>query len=155
MIRAATAFNDNLETVVRVRDSGKAPWRDLLKIPFEQAPFLGQVNGGNIIVGFSHDGKKLVVGSSKGSSTNRLVELDAATGKELRVLASDPQADLWQNFATSFVLLRDPRDNHVQAAAFDYLKPEWRAVDPAVAADLKYLAALQPGVFLVSSTGHE
>jgi len=151
VIRAATAFNDNLETVVRVRDSGKAPWRDLLKIPFEQAPFLGQVNGGNIIVGFSQDGKKLVVGSSKGSATNRLVELDAVTGKELRVLASDPQADLWQNFATSFILLRDPRDNHVQAAAFDYMKPEWRAVDSAVAADLKYLAALQAGVFLVSS----
>jgi len=112
-VRAATAFNDNLETVVRVRDNGKAPWRDLLKIPFEQAPFLGQVNGGNIIVGFSQDGKKLVVGSSKGSPTNRLVELDAATGKELRVLASDPQADLWQNFATSFVLLRDPRDHGV------------------------------------------
>jgi dipeptidyl aminopeptidase/acylaminoacyl peptidase len=151
VVRAATAFNDNLETVVRVRDSGKAPWRELLKIPFEQAPFLGQVNGGNIIVGFSQDGKKLVVGSSKGSPTNRLVELDAATGKEMRVLASDPQADLWQNFATSFVLLRDPRDQHVQAAAFDYTKPEWRAIDPAVAADLKYLATLQPGVFLVSS----
>lgn len=151
VIRAATAFNDDLETVVRVRDNGKAPWRDLLKIPFEQASFLGQVNGGNIIVGFSKDGKKLVVGSSKGSPTNRLVELDTATGKELRVLASDPQADLWQNFATSFVLLRDPRDQHVQAAAFDYMKPEWRAVDPAVAADLKYLAALQPGAFIVSS----
>jgi dipeptidyl aminopeptidase/acylaminoacyl peptidase len=151
LVRAATAFTDNLETVVRVRDSGKAPWRDLLKIPFEQAPFLGQVNGGNIIVGFSQDGKKLVVGSSKGSPTNRLVELDAVTGKELRVLASDPQADLWQNFATSFVLLRDPRDRHVEAAAFDYLKPEWRAIDPAVEADLKYLASLQDGVFIISS----
>jgi hypothetical protein len=137
--------------VVRVRDSGKAPWRDLLKIPFEQAPFLGQVNGGNIIVGFSQDGKKMVVGSSKGSPTNRLVELDAATGKELRVLAGDPQADLWQEFAARFILLRDPRDNHVQAAAFDYLKPEWRAIDPAVEADLKYLSALQRGAFLVSS----
>jgi dipeptidyl aminopeptidase/acylaminoacyl peptidase len=146
VIRAATAFNDNLETVVRVRDSGQSPWRDLLKIPFEQAPFLGQVNGGNIIVGFSPDGKKLVVGSSKGSPTNRLVELDVATGKELRVLIADPQADLWQQFATSFILIRHPRDGHVQAAALDYLKPEWRAVDPAVEADLKYLSSVQAGV---------
>lgn len=151
VVRAATAFNDNLETVVRVRDNNKAPWRDLLKIPFEQAPFLGQVNGGNIVVGFSADGKKLVAGSSKGSPTNRLVELDAATGKELRVLASDPQADLWQAFASNFILLLDPHDNHVQAAAFDYLKPEWRAVDPAVAADLKYLSSVQSGVFLIPS----
>jgi dipeptidyl aminopeptidase/acylaminoacyl peptidase len=151
VVRAATAFNDNLETVVRVRDNGKAPWRDILTIPFEQAPFLGQVNGGNIIVGFTADGKKLVVGSSKGSPTNRLVELDAATGRELRVLAGDPQADLWQVFASHFILLRDPRDRHVQAAAFDYLKPEWRAVDPAVAADLKYLSSLEEGIFLVAS----
>ena len=149
--RAATAFTDNLETVVRVRDRGTSPWRDLLKIPFEQASFLGQVNGGNIIVGFSANGKKLTVGSSKGSPANRLVELDAATGKELRVIASDPQADLWQVYANSFILIRDPRDQHVQAAAFDYLKPEWRAVDPVVAEDLKYLSGLQPGVFLVSS----
>lgn len=151
VVRAATAFNDNLETVVRVRDSATAPWREILKIPFEEAPFLGQVNGGNIIVGFTQDGKRLIVGSSKGSPTNRLVELDAATGKELRVLASDPQADLWQIFASSFILLRDPRDRHVQAAAFDYLKPEWRAVDPAVAADLKYLSSLQDGVFIIPS----
>ena len=158
VVRAATAFNDNLETVVRVRDTAQSPWRDILKIPFEQAPFLGQVNGGNIIVGFSQDGKKLVVGSSKGSPTNRLVELDAATGKELRVLASDPQADLWQIFASSFILIKDPHDQHVQAAAFDYMKPEWRAVDPAVEADLTYLSRLQPGVFLVSSqdlSGHK
>src|SRR5215813_3437833 len=105
VVRAATAFNDNLETVVRVRDNPKAPWRDILNISFEQAPFLGQVNGGNIIVSFSADGKKLVVGSSKGSPANRLVELDAATGKELRVLAGDPKAELWQVFAQNFILI--------------------------------------------------
>jgi dipeptidyl aminopeptidase/acylaminoacyl peptidase len=151
VIRAATAFNENLETVVRVRDNAQAPWREILKIPFEEAPFLGQVNGGNIVVGFSQDGKKLVVGSSKGSPTNRLVELDVATGKELRVLAGDPKADLWQVFATNFILVRDPRDHHVQAVAFDYLKPEWRAIDPAVEADIKYLAGLQPGAFFIGS----
>jgi dipeptidyl aminopeptidase/acylaminoacyl peptidase len=151
VVRAATAFNDNLETVVRMRDSATAPWREILKIPFEEAPFLGQVNGGNIIVGFTHDGKKLIVGSSKGSPTNRLVELDAASGKELRVLAADPQADLWQVFASNFILIRDPRDQHVQAAAFDYLKPQWRAIDSAVEADIKYLSGLQPGAFFIGS----
>ena len=150
-VRAATAFNDNLQTVVRVRDNAKAPWREILNIPFEEAPFLGQVNGGNIIVSFSSDGKKLVVGSSKGSVANRLVELDVATGKELRVLASDPQADLWQIFATKFILIQDPQDQHVEAAAFDYLRPEWRTVDPAYSQDVAYLSKLQPGAFLVSS----
>lgn len=151
VIRAATAFNDNLETVVRVRDTQQAPWRELLEIPFEQAPFLGQVNGGNIVVGFTDGGKKLVVGSSKDSPTIRLVELDAATGKVLRVLASDPTADPWQVFASRFIVLRHPQDQHLQAAAFNYLKPEWRVIDPAVEADFKYLASLQPGAFFISS----
>ncbi len=150
-IRAATAFTENLDTIVRVRDSETAPWRDLLTIPFEQAPFLGQVNGGNIIVGFSADGTKLTVGSSKDWPTIRLIELDAKTGKELRVLASDKQADPWQVFAQSFILLRDPKDRHVQAAAFDYLKPEWRVIDPAVEADFKYLTGLQRGAFVINS----
>ena len=151
VIRAATAFTDNLDTVVRVRDDQKSAWRDLLSIPFEQSPFLGQVNGGNIVVGSSADGKKLVVGSSKDSPTTKLVELDAKTGKQLRVLASDPDADMWQVFASNFILLRDPGDQHVEAAAFDYLKPEWRVIDPAVEADFKYLSGLQRGVFLVAS----
>jgi len=151
VIRAATAFTEKLETVVRVRDSQKAPWRDLLSMPFEQAPFLGQVNGGNVIVGFSKDGKRLAVGSSKGSPTTRLVELDAASGKELRVLASDPRADMWQVFAERFIALTDPRDLHIQAVAFNYQKPEWHALDAATSADFKYLAGLQKGVFAVNS----
>src|SRR5437016_686692 len=150
-VRAATAFTDNLDTVVRSRESTQAQWHDILSIPFEQAPFLGQVNGGNIIVSFSRDGKKLVVGSSKDSPTIKLLELDAASGKTLRTIAGDPKADPWQVFATSFVLLADPQDHHIQAAAFNYLRPEWRAVDPAVEPDLKYLAGLQPGAFLVPS----
>lgn len=151
VVRAATAFTDNLDTVVRVRDDQKSPWRDLLSIPFEQAPFLGQVNGGNIVIGFSAEGKRLFVGSSKNSPTIKLVELDAKTGKQLRVLASDANADMWQIFASNFILLRDPGDQHVEAAAFDYLKPEWRVIDPAVEADFKYLSELQRGVFLVAS----
>jgi dipeptidyl aminopeptidase/acylaminoacyl peptidase len=149
-VRAATAFTDNLDTVVRTRESAQASWHDILSIPFEQAPFLGQVNGGNIIVNFSRDGKKLVVGSSKDSTTIKLLELDATSGKILRTIASDPKADPWQVFA-SFISLADPQNNHIEAVAFDYLKPEWRAVDPAVEPDIKYLAGLQPGAFLVPS----
>jgi dipeptidyl aminopeptidase/acylaminoacyl peptidase len=150
-VRAATAFTAALETVVRVRDSASSPWRDLLNLPFTQAPFLGQVNGGNIVVGFSLDGTKLVVGSSKNSATNRLVELDAASGKELRVLLADPVADLWQVFAANFIVLSDPTGQHVQAAALDYLKPEWRAIDLSVAPDLAYLSSLESGIFVITS----
>lgn len=150
-VRAATAFTENLETVVRTRASRQAQWRDILRIPFEQAPFLGQVNGGSIVVGFSHDGQHLFVGSSKDSPTVKLLELDASTGRTLRTLAADPVADPWQVFASNFIVLTDPQDHHVQAAAFDYLKPEWRAIDPTVEGDLKYLSRLQAGTFAVAS----
>ncbi|MGH9857258.1 MAG: hypothetical protein ACRD4B_05380, partial [Acidobacteriota bacterium] len=44
-IRAATAFQDDLSTAIRVRDSVDKPWRNLLVTPFERTPFLGQYNG--------------------------------------------------------------------------------------------------------------
>ena len=150
-VRAATAFTDNLETVVRTRESAQAQWRDILRMAFEQAPFLGQVNGGNIVVGFSRDGRNLFVGSSKDSPTVKLLELNATTGKVLRTLAGDPVADPWQVFANNFIVLTDPQDHHLLAAAFNYLKPEWRAIDPAVEADLKYISGLQQGIFTIAS----
>ena len=150
-VRAATAFTDNLETVVRTRESDQAQWRDILTLPFEQAPFLGQVNGGSIVIGFSRDGRNLFLGSSKDSPTVKLLEVNATTGKTLRTLAADPAADPWQVFASNFIVLADPQDHHLQAAAFHYLKPEWRAIDQAVAADLKYLSSVEPGIFVIAS----
>jgi len=105
VIRAATAFNDNLETVVRVRDNGKAPWRDLLKIPFEQAPFSGTGEWRKHHCRlFARTERSWSWDQARVRRLTALLNWNALTGKELRVLASDPKADLWQNFAASFVL---------------------------------------------------
>src|SRR4030095_16214865 len=50
VIRAATAFEGKSgNTLIRVRDAVDKPWRDLVVMPFEQAPFDGQVVGGCLI----------------------------------------------------------------------------------------------------------
>ncbi len=80
-IRAATAFQEDLSTAIRVRDAIDKPWRDLLVTPFEKTPFLGQYNGGSLVTGFSQNGKSLYAATSANSDTTQLVRMDAATGK--------------------------------------------------------------------------
>jgi hypothetical protein len=63
-IRAATAFDPaSGETIVRVRDSAAAPWRDLVRMAFEDSTMFGQVNGGSVVAGFSPDGKSIGMSS--------------------------------------------------------------------------------------------
>jgi dipeptidyl aminopeptidase/acylaminoacyl peptidase len=152
VIRAATVFRpDDATTRVRVRDRAGAPWRDLLVVSFEDSPILGQVNGGSIVSGFSQNGKGLYVALSSHSDTTRLVELDVATGRELKTIASDSRADMWQVPAKHFKVLMHPETNEVEAAAFDYFKPEWHPADDATAADLRFLANQHRGVVDVES----
>lgn len=153
VIRAATAFGgDDAHTTVRVRDDAKSPWRDLLVIPFRDAPFYGQVNGGSLVAGFAPGGKSIYVVSPMGSDKTRLVELDCSTGKEVAVIAADPRCDVEYN--TGLVLMRpavetDPKTDRVQAVGFNHTKLEWQVTDPAVRADFDLLAKAHPGTFQV------
>lgn len=153
VIRAATAFDDACRTIVRVRDGHDAPWRDLLVSPFEDSPQYGQMAGGNLIVGFTADGKGLHVVSPLGADTTRLVLLDTKTGKELRELAADPCSDveyfIGQGVAATPAVLTDPATGKPQAVAFNHHRIEWKVIDPALADDFKALAAARPGDFIV------
>jgi dipeptidyl aminopeptidase/acylaminoacyl peptidase len=152
VIRAATAFTDHLDTVVRFRENAAASWRDVFVLPFEQAPFLGQVNGGNIIVDFSADGKKLVLGSSKNSPNCKLVELEGGAGKVSRVLAEEKDGDIAQVFADHFRTLIDLRSHQVHAVAFDDVKVQWHALDNGTQRDFEKLSQLESAVFNVEAT---
>lgn len=151
VIRAATVFTADTNTVVRVRDSKDSPWRDLITIPFEEGTFWGQVNGGSIIAGFSADGKGLYVASPLGSDTSRLVKLDTTTGKELEVIASDPKSDVDATGANRPRVLLNPDTFQVQAVGFYYLKPEWKVVDPGIQEDFRVLGRTHPGVLNLDS----
>jgi dipeptidyl aminopeptidase/acylaminoacyl peptidase len=134
-IRACQAQNpQDASTVVRVRDSREAPWRDLAVLPFGE-------NGG--VVDFTADGKSLYFTTSMGADTARLVRIDAASGKEMETIAKDPRVDLGD-------VVIHPDTKVVQAVAFSYLKNEWRILDPAIRTDFAELAKLGNGEFYLT-----
>jgi dipeptidyl aminopeptidase/acylaminoacyl peptidase len=136
VVRGAQARDPNDGgTVLRVRDAAGAPWRDLLRLPAEENGDLG---------GFTADGKGVYVTHSLGSDVTRLVHLDAATGKEIATLASDPRCDVG-----GALTHRDTRV--VQAVAFNYLRNEWKVLDTSIEADFAAIRKLTPGDFNVVS----
>src|SRR6266571_2044624 len=95
VIRAATAFDGKTgRTIIRVRDGADKPWRDLGVMPFERALFAGEVVNGSLVAGFDPDGKSLIIQSALRSDKGQLVRVDLRDGKELGVLAQDPECDV-------------------------------------------------------------
>jgi dipeptidyl aminopeptidase/acylaminoacyl peptidase len=137
VIRALTAYDAEANTVVRVRDSATAPWRNLIVIPFERATIAGQLAGGSLVAGFAPGGKSLYVASTLHSNTARIERVDAATGKTLEVIAEDPNADVDTPWASSPAVITNPRTDAIEAARFDYLEPKWRFAGDAIAAEMQ------------------
>ena len=145
VIRAATAFDPaTCSTIIRVRDSTGQPWRDLVTMPFERALFDGQVVNGSLVAAFGPDNRSLVLHSALGGSYGRLVRVDGTTGRELEVLASHPASDVASEGYGPGVLL-DPVKRRVAAVEFDPGEPEWKCLDPDLAADFAKLARAAPG----------
>jgi len=129
-IRAAFATNPrDGSSILRVRDRGDAPWRDLITWPFEE-------NGAAIA--FTADGRGLYVETSLGTDTSRLVTVDVASGAELETLAHNARVDP----GTIFL---QPESRVVQAVSFDYLRSEWQVLDPAVRTDFDALSKVHAG----------
>jgi dipeptidyl aminopeptidase/acylaminoacyl peptidase len=153
VIRGATVFDPKtLETVVRVRDSAGAPWRDLVRMPFESSTMFGQYNGGSVIAGFEPDGRSLDVVSALHSPTQRLERIDARTGETLAVLAEDPRSDVAEDlFDVVPLVLREPSTGRLQAVAFEYGMREWKFFDDAVRTDFEALGRAHRGFLGVVS----
>jgi dipeptidyl aminopeptidase/acylaminoacyl peptidase len=153
VIRGATVFDPKtLETVVRVRDSAKAPWRDLVRMPFEDSTMFGQFNGGTVIAGFEPDGRALNIVSGMRSPTHRLERIDAKTGATVAVLAEDRRSDVAEDlFELAPLVLRQPWTGALQAVAFEWETREWKFLDAAVAADFEKLGRAHRGFLKVVS----
>jgi len=93
--------------------------------------------------GFTRDGKTLYWVDSRGRNTAALVAQDLASGKTT-VLGEDARADVSGGLA-------DPKTGKVQAYGVNYLKHEWRPVDPAIKPDLDFLKSKLKGQFQVTS----
>jgi dipeptidyl aminopeptidase/acylaminoacyl peptidase len=144
VIRGATAFDRTSgRTSIRVRDSAAAPWRELLSWPFEQSHvYYGQAYDGTMILSFARDGATVDVLSGTGSNTLRAVRVDAKSGRELAVLASDPRSDPGDDGSiTRPLALIDPATGALQAIAYEYLLAEWKFVDQSLREHLTRIAA--------------
>ncbi|MCG6941420.1 MAG: S9 family peptidase, partial [Thiohalocapsa sp.] len=134
-IRAAEAQDPKTgDTIIRVRDSGDAPWRDLIRFPFGE-------NGG--AYDFDQSGDKLFITSSLGSDTTRLLAVDPKTGKTLEELASDAKSDV-------DAVEVHPTEHRIQAVEFDYLKPEWTLLDESLKPDFDYLRGVADGTLSIA-----
>ena len=142
VIRAATAFDGKTgQTVIRVRDAVDKPWRDLVVMPFDRALFNGEVVEGSLIAGFTSDNKSLIIHSALHSDKGQLVEVDLQSGKELRILAQDPDSDVADSpLGNKPNVLRDPRTGAIQAAEFYRTESHWVFLDPKVKTDFDLIS---------------
>ncbi len=130
VVRAGVAPQPDGGLVLMVRGGDGDEWRSLLSIDAEDALTSGPV-------AFSEDGTSMLVMSSVGTNTGRLVRLNLATG-DAEVLAEDPEADV-----TGIRLHPDTREPQIVTFLKD--RSEYRVLDPDVADDLAAIRALHPG----------
>lgn len=95
------------------------------------------------LLGYDKSGRMLYMLDSRDRDTGALYEVDTTTN-DRRLLAEDARVD-----ADS--VLAHPTERHIQAVAFNYTRKEWRALDPAIAPDLDYLATVADGDLEITS----
>jgi dipeptidyl aminopeptidase/acylaminoacyl peptidase len=133
-VRAAQVQTPDGGTEIRIRDDVKSPWKTLLKVgPEEILEFLD----------FSYDGRSVVLKTSIGTDTARLVERSVATGAE-KVLAISPEVDAGE-------VVIQPKTHVVQAVSFEPGRSSWKVLDPSVQADFDAIAKVHPGDFTVTN----
>ena len=109
--------------------------------PFESIGFEDSQTTGP--AGLTSDGRTLYWNESRGRNTAALLAIDLATGKK-KVVAEDARADVGGSII-------NPETGVVLAYGVDYLKNEWRAVDPAIKADIGFLNSSLKGQWAVQS----
>ena len=109
---------------------GKGGWKLVGEIPFADSLTTQPM-------GFTTDGKTQYFLDSRGRNTSALYAVDTATGAKTLV-HEDARADIAG-------AIDDPKTNKAQAVSVNYLKNEWKVIDPAIAGDLEKLQAIGPG----------
>jgi dipeptidyl aminopeptidase/acylaminoacyl peptidase len=115
---------------------GKGGFADFDKIPAEDSLTTNPM-------GFSKDGKTLYVMDSRGRNTSALKALDVAT-KESKLITEDAKADVGG-------VMIHPTERRIEAVSFNYLRPRWEVIDPAIKPDFEKLGAVSKGDFTVGS----
>jgi len=93
--------------------------------------------------GFSRDGGTAYWLDSRGRNTGALVAVDLKTGQR-KIVGEDARADVQGAMAS-------PVTGELEAYAVNYLTTEWRALDPAIKAELAFLKSKLPGELAITS----
>ncbi|MCI4569068.1 S9 family peptidase [Lysobacter sp. CFH 32150] len=121
-----------------LKPDGKGGWSKFDEIPF--ADSLTTSPGG-----YTTDGKTLYFTDSRGRDTAALYAIDAASGNK-RLLLEDARADVGE-------VIADPKTGEIDAVSVNYLRDEWKVLDPSIVDDLAKLKAIGPGdVFVTART---
>jgi dipeptidyl aminopeptidase/acylaminoacyl peptidase len=113
-----------------VRDGPGSDWQELLSVPVDDAITTD-------VVAFSADGRSLLITSSAGAQTARLVRLDVATGAA-EILTEDPEADV------SDVRIH-PDTREPQIVTLLKARSQYVVLDESVAEDLAAIRAIHSG----------
>ncbi len=95
------------------------------------------------LAGFDKNKTKAFLVDSRGRETAALVEMDLAT-KQTKVVLDDGQADVTD-------VVQHPTEKKVQAVLANYDRVRWHVIDPAIRADLDFLAEKAPGDLSIAS----
>jgi len=131
---AMRARPDGGQDVLRRDDDGQ--WQVVEEIPFEDYLTTSYA-------GFTTDGETVYLLESRDRNTVGLYAIEVDSG-ERELVFEDPRADISNALA-------DPRSGEIQAAAANYLREEWTAIDDDIADDLQRLEAIGPGTASVSA----
>ncbi|HYK70857.1 MAG TPA: hypothetical protein VEV45_23155, partial [Streptosporangiaceae bacterium] len=129
-VRAAAAPQPDGSYALMVRDTAEADWRELLRIPAEDAESTD-------VLAFSADGSSLLLATSIDAEASRLVRIELGTGAT-EVLAEDPEADV------SAVRVH-PDSREPQIVTFLKARSVYRVLDPSVAEHVEAIRRLHPG----------
>ncbi|HEY9712864.1 MAG TPA: prolyl oligopeptidase family serine peptidase, partial [Chroococcales cyanobacterium] len=134
-IRAATAITKKGITEVRVRDTINSPWRTLIS--------WGPEDEGDI-VGFSADNRSLLLTSSVGANTKRLLKLDLLSKKQ-SVLAEDSTFDIAG-------VLTDPKTHKLEAVSVIKDRPRWQVLDSSLKGEFAKLESMGGTIWIGNKT---
>jgi dipeptidyl aminopeptidase/acylaminoacyl peptidase len=130
VVRGALAPQPDGGLVLMIRDKADGDWRPLMTVSAEDALTTSPI-------AFAADGGSLLMVSSAGAQTARLVRIDLATGTE-QLLAGDDAADV------SDVRL-NPETRQPQIVTIEKDRSEYLVLDPDLADDMAAIRALHPG----------
>lgn len=137
VIRARQRMLPDGSTVIEARDGADKPWFTFATVPFEDAQ-------STAILGYSKDGKTAYMIDARGRDTAAVVKVvPVADGGKPELIFANPKADV-----SGAMIHPDTRE--IEAISSEYLRREWKIMDPKIAKEFAALSKLDAGDFDVT-----